>query len=163
MAEDATPRDARAKVWDLIGRFQAAMLVTKSENGALSARPMSHIVKEDEGLVYILTERNTESARGIVEDPAALLTLADNKRYVSLSVRGSVSTDRALIERLWNPGAQAFWPNGPADPAVCALVLRPDAGEYWDGDNALSAGVKMIIANVTGSPPDLGDHGDVRM
>jgi general stress protein 26 len=124
---------------------------------------MSHIVKADEGLVYILTEQTTESAHAIEAGPAALLTLADNKRYVSLSVRGSVSTDRALIERLWNPGAQAFWPNGPSDPAVCALILRPDAGEYWDGDNALSAGVKMIMANVTGTPPDLGDHGDVRM
>ncbi|MGZ8410285.1 MAG: pyridoxamine 5'-phosphate oxidase family protein [Hyphomicrobium sp.] len=163
MAENATPHDARAKVWDLIGRFQAAMLVTKSQNGALSGRPMSHIVKADEGLVYILTEQTTESAHAIEADPAALLTLADNKRYVSLSVRGSVSTDRALIERLWNPGAQAFWPNGPSDPAVCALILRPDAGEYWDGDNALSSGVKMIMANLTGSPPDLGDHGDVRM
>jgi general stress protein 26 len=163
MAEDATPRDARAKVWDLIGRFQAAMLVTKSQSGILSGRQMSHIVKENEGLVYVLTERDTESARAIEADPDALLTLADNKRYVSLSVRGSVSTDRALIERLWNPGAQAFWPDGPGDPAVCALILRPGAGEYWDGDNALSAGVKMLLANVTGSPPDLGDHGNVRM
>jgi general stress protein 26 len=163
MAEEISPHDAREKMWDLIGHFQAAMLVTRSQSGLFSGRPMSHIVKPDEGLVFILTERSTESARDIEADPAALLTFADNKRYVSLSVRGSVSTDRALIERLWNSGAQAFWPNGPSDAAVCALVLRPEAGEYWDGDNVLTAGVKMMIANISGSPPALGDHRDVRM
>ncbi len=163
MAEQATPNDVRAKVWDLIARFPAAMLVTRSHSGVLSGRPMSHIVKPDEGLVYIMTEDTTDAARDIQADPQALLTFADGHRYVSLAVRGSVSFDRALVERLWNPGAQAFWPNGRADPAVCVLVLRPDAGEYWDGDNALSAGVKMIIANVTGRPPDLGEHGDVRL
>lgn len=163
MAEEMSPQDARAKVWELIGRFQAAMLVTRSEDGHLSARPMSHIARPDEGVVYILTERTNESARAINGDPSALLTFADDKRYVSLTARGAVSDDRQLIEGLWNPGAQAFWPKGPSDPAVCALVLRPDAGEYWDGENALSAGVKMVIANVTGRRPDLGDHGNVRL
>ena len=163
MAEDLSPQEAREKLWELVARFQATMLVTRSQGGTLSSRPMSHIAKADEGLLYILTEHASEAARDIERDPAALLTFADNKRYVSVAVNGFVSLDRPLIERLWNPGAQAFWPDGPSDPKVCALVLRPEAGEYWDGDNALASGIQMIIANVTGRPPDLGDHGTVRI
>jgi len=163
MAEETTPQDARAKVWELIAQFSAAMLVTRSKDDKLSARPMSLIVRPEERVVYILTERASQTARDIEADGSILLTFADGKRYVSLDARGSVSSDRILIERLWNPGAQAFWPQGSSDPSVCALVLRPDAGEYWDGNNALSAGVKMVIANLTGKPPNLGDHGDVRL
>lgn len=163
MAEETSPQDARTKVWELIGHFSAVMLVTASESGDLNARPMSHIVRSDDHAIYILTEHASDSARDIDRGTMALLTFADNKRYVSVPVRGAVSSDRTLIKDLWNPGAQAFWPDGPADPAVCALVLRPQSAEYWDGDNSLTSGVKMLIADVTGNRPDLGDHGEVRM
>jgi general stress protein 26 len=163
MAEETSPAEARAKVWDLLEKFQAAMLVTQPPGGHFSARPMSHIVRANEGRVYILTERATQSAKDIAAHPAALLTLADGKRYVSLNVHGEVSTDRALIEDLWNPGAQAFWPEGASSTKVCALVLRPHSGEYWDGDNTLLAGIKLALANLTGSPPDFGDHGTARL
>jgi general stress protein 26 len=161
MAEETSPQDARAKVWELVGQFSASMLVTRSHAGQLSARPMAHMARPDADAVYILTERQTEAARDIEQDPGVLLTFADGKRYLSLAADGTVSTDRSLIEQLWNRGAQAFWPSGPSDPAICALILRPRSAEYWDGDNALSAGVQILIANVTGKRPDLGDHGGV--
>ncbi len=97
MAEDATPHDARAKVWDLIGRFQAAMLVTKSQNGALSGRPMSHIVKADEGLVYILTEQTTESAHAIEADPAALSDIG-GQQAICLAFRSWLRFDRSRAD-----------------------------------------------------------------
>jgi general stress protein 26 len=124
---------------------------------------MSPIVKPDESRVYILTEKQTETVRSLRDVPQAVLTFADNKTYVSVSAEAAISDDRALIERLWNPGAQAFWPEGPGDAKVCALVLTPHAGEYWDGDNRIAAGIKMLLANVTGAQPDLGDHGEVRL
>jgi general stress protein 26 len=163
MAEETSPQDARAKVWELIEQFPAAMLVTRSQAGQLSARPMAHMARPDANVVYILTERQTEAARDIEHDPGVLLTFADGKRYLSLAAHGMLSTDRSLIEQLWNSGAQAFWPKGPSDPAVCAVILRPRSAEYWDGDNALSAGVQMLLANVAGKRPDLGDHGGVGM
>ena len=161
MAEETSPQEARAKVWELIEQFRAAMLVTRSQAGHLSARPMAHMARPQADAIYILTERQTEAARDIEHDPEVLLTFGDEKRFFSLGAHGTVSTDRSLIEQLWNSGAQAFWPSGPSDPAVCALMLRPHSGEYWDGDNALSASVQILIANVTGQRPDLGDHGGV--
>ena len=55
MAEVTSPQDARAKVWELIEQFRAAMLVTRSQAGQLSARPMAHMARPDANVVYILT------------------------------------------------------------------------------------------------------------
>jgi len=143
--------------------FQAAMFVTRSQTGALASRPMSTIVKADEGLIYILTETASDTVRSVRADPVSLLTFADGKRYVSTSVRAEVSEDRALIERLWNVGAQAFWPDGPTNPRLSALVLRPETGEYWDGDNAVSTVIQLVVASVTGRKPSLGEYGEAQL
>lgn len=144
-------------------RFQAAMFVTRAQTGGLASRPMSPIVKADEGLIYILTETASATVRSVRADPVALLTFTDGKLFVSTSVRAEVSEDRVLIERLWNPGAQAFWPEGPSSPRLCALVLRPQLGEYWDGDNAVSTVIQLVVAAVTGRQPNPGEHGEAQL
>lgn len=160
MTEQTNPQHAKEKLWDFMERFRAAMLVTRAPNGGLASRPMSPIVKSDEGMIYILTETASEAVRSVRSDPVALLTFADGSRYVSTSVRAEVSEDRVLIERLWNPGAQAFWPEGPANPRLCALVLHPETGEYWEGDSSVSTVIQLVVAAVTGRQPNLGEHGE---
>lgn len=163
LAEDRDVNVARDKLWNLVEKFHATILVTRGQDGRLSGRPMTPLVRRNDGVIYVLAEQATEGVRAIEHDPTALLTFADGKRYVSISVRATISKDRRLIEDLWNPGAQAFWPQGPSQPDICALVLQPLIGEYWDGDNSISAVVQMLVANVTGKQPDLGDHGEVRL
>lgn len=163
MTEQTDVRLARSKLWSLMEGFQAAMFVTRAKDGALSSRPMSPIVKTGEERIYILTETASEAVRSVRADPVALLTFADGKRYISTSVRAEVSEDRGLIERLWNPGAQAFWPDGPANPRLCALVLEPEMGEYWDGDNAVSTVIQIVVGAVTGRQPDPGEHGRAQL
>jgi general stress protein 26 len=163
MTEQTDPQRARAKLWSFMETFQAAMLVTRAQNGTLAARPMSPIFKADEELIYILTETASETVRSVRADPVALLSFADGKRYISTSVRADVSENRVLIERLWNPGAQAFWPEGPANPRLCALVLRPVTGEYWEGDNAVSTVIQIVVGAVTGRQPDPGEHGQAQL
>ncbi len=163
MTEQTDPRLARSKLWSFMETFQAAMFVTRAQNGMLSSRPMSPIVKTDEERIYILTETASDTVRSVRTDPVALLTFADGKRYISASVRAEVSEDHGLLERLWNPGAQAFWPEGPANSRVCTLVLRPEMGEYWEGDNAVSTVIQIVVGAVTGRQPDPGEHGRAQL
>ncbi len=163
MTDQTDPQHATAKLWNFMERFQAAMFVTRAQTGGLASRPMSPIVKADEGLIYILTETASATVRSVRADPVALLTFTDGKLFVSTSVRAEVSEDRVLIERLWNPGAQAFWPEGPSSPRLCALVLRPQLGEYWDGDNAVSTVIQLVVAAVTGRQPNPGEHGEAQL
>lgn len=163
MTEQTDAELARSKLWTFMEKFQAAMFVTRAQDGSLASRPMSPIVKADEQLIYILTETASESVRSVRSDPIALLSFADGKTYISTSVRAEVSEDRVLIERLWNPGAQAFWPEGPANPRLCALVLRPEMGEYWEGDTSVSTIIQIVTGAVTGRQPDPGEHGQVQL
>jgi general stress protein 26 len=153
-----TRSDPATRAWDMLESFRFCMLVTQAE-GRPHARPMSHIAMRDERLLYILTDRTSASAREIAAHSDVLLTFTDGgNSFLSLAARATISADRALVRRLWNTGAQAFWPEGPEQPNVVALVIEPQAAEYWDGPNALVAGVKLALAAMTGSTPDFGEN-----
>lgn len=163
MTEETDPRAAQRKVWELVDAFQTGMLVVRGQGGHLSARPMTLRVRRPEGQICFLTETATEMVRCIERDPLVALTCADGNTYLSVSARAQISSNRALIDDLWSPAAQAFLPQGPADPSVCAIVLTPYAAEYWAGATALSSTFRLLAATLSGERPDLGDHGEVRL
>lgn len=150
------------RAWDLAGSIDVCMLVTHTSEG-MRARPMSSIPMQAEGRIYFLTDRNARVDDNISESSRVLLAYSGSSKYLAISGEAGVSHDRQLIGRLWNNWAQAFWPNGPADPNVVALAIAPDSAEFWDGANSLVATVKMAYALATGSPPDLGDKREVPM
>lgn len=139
------------------------MLVTRLDN-QLTSRPMSHIAKSEEGSIYILTSKSADVYDEIQQHPEVLLTLSDgSSEFVSLSAEASLDDDRALIKRLWNPGAQAFWPDGPTDSDVVAIVLAPGDCEYWDGPGSVISAVKLAAAIATGTTPDFGENAKVAL
>lgn len=153
-----TTTDTTTHVWEMIEDFKFAMLTTR-EGDAWKARPMSHIAKPDERLIYILTERDGDAASHIANEGSVLLTFNNGgSKFLSLYGHAHISAHREVIKRLWNPGAQAFWPMGPDDTTVVAIVIRPDAAEYWDDPNAAVAGVKLAFAVATGTTPDFGEN-----
>lgn len=153
------PQQTRA--WELMKKLDFCMLVTHAEGG-LHARPMSSIVKPDEGKIYFLSDARAAKDEEIASNPDILLTYGDgSSEYVATTASASISNDRALIARLWNAGSQAFWPNGPEDPNVIAIVATPVRAEYWGG-SALSS-VKFAFALLTGTKPDMGENAKVSL
>ncbi|MGL4495461.1 MAG: pyridoxamine 5'-phosphate oxidase family protein [Beijerinckiaceae bacterium] len=151
------------RVWDLMRTIDFCMFTTLSGR-IMRARPMSSIVHADERAIYLLSDRNGGKDEEIETHPDVCLAYSNgSSQFVSLSGTAVISTDRALIERLWNPGAQAFWPNGPRDPDVYAIVVRPSKAEYWDGNSGLVAAAKMVWSMATGSPPNLGDNKKINL
>ncbi len=154
--------DDIARVWHLIDDIDICIFVTRRGND-MHGRPMSTIGKRDEGRVYLLTDKNASKDDEIERNGAVYLGYCKGPRHLSVNGTADVSSDRALIKRLWNPGAQAFWPNGPDDPNVVAIIVTPHAAEYWDGPTGIVAGVKLAFAIATGSTPDFGDNAKVAM
>lgn len=150
------------RVWDMIADIDICMFVTRTAAG-MHGRPMSSIPKKDEGVVYFLTAKSTIKDDEIAADDRVHLGYSKGQQHLSVAGTASLLDNRALIERLWNPGAQAFWPNGPQDPDIIAIAVRPDGAEYWDGPNALVAGVRIAMALVRGTTPDMGENEKVRM
>lgn len=151
------------RVWRLISDLDYCMLVTR-DGSKMRSRPMSTIPKSAEHRIYILTSVEGGVDDEIGSNPAVLMNYSNgSSKFVSLSGSVTMSSDRALIERLWNPGAQAFWPQGPSDPRVIALVVVPEHADVWDGNSGLLSAVKFAISLVSGSVPDLGDRKSISL
>jgi general stress protein 26 len=65
---------------------------------------------------------------------------------------------------LWSAEAQAWWPKGPADPAIRILCVVPDSAEYWDTrGNSIVIALKLAAVRFSGHPPDLGENKKVQL
>ena len=82
-----------------------------------------------------------------------------------MAVRGHslTSHDIQLVKELWNPGAQAFWPDGPEKSDVAAILFTPDSAEYWQSSNSIVSSVKFLFALATKTSPDMGENARVTM
>jgi general stress protein 26 len=147
----------------MMRKIDYCMLVTNA-GGRMRSRPMSSIVKQDEGYVYFLSDARTAKDDEIARDSQILLAYSNgSSQFVSAEATAQLSKDRALIKRLWNPGAQAFWPSGPDDHNIVAIIARPANAEFWDGPGSVVSSVKFAYALITGTAPDMGENSKVTL
>ena len=150
-------------VWETMKKLDYCMFVTMP-GGRARARPMSSIVERESDAVYFLTDAGTAKDDEIEANPNVLLAYSNGaSQFVSTAGSARLSTDRALIRRLWNPGAQAFWPDGPDNPDIVAIVVTPTQAEFWNGPSFIVGGAKMLFAALTGGKPDLGENRKVAL
>ena len=160
---DAVAPDTVKHVWDMMNAIDYCMLVTSAAEG-IRSRPMSSIVKQDEDAIYFITEAASEKVSDVKADGDVLLNYSNgSSQFVSVIATASVSNNRALIKRLWNVGAQAFWPEGPETAKVAVITASPHAAEYWDGPSGVVSAAKMVIALVRRRTPDLGKNEKVAL
>lgn len=151
--------NANSEFWDLIDDFDTCMVVTRN-GGRLRARPMAPRVLEERREILFLTERASHKVEEIEADGAVAITFSKHGKYVSVSGRARISTDRALVARIWDAEAQAWLPQGKDDPSVVVLVIDPDGAELWN----VKAGVverafEFAKATLGGNDrPDTAEH-----
>lgn len=147
---------------DLVDGGTIVMLMTMigSEH---SSRPLT-VAGVQGGRIEMLVDRTVDWAQAI-GSPGNVVhaSVADVRKNVYLSMNGtaSVTTDTAQIDRLWNPGAAAFF-DGKDDPTIGVLRFDVSAGEYWDSPSGrLGSAIATLKAAVTGDQGAAGDHGSV--
>jgi general stress protein 26 len=85
---------------------------------------------------------------------------AKEKAYLSITARAEVMRDHAKAAEIWKRTDDAWW-NGPDDPEVCVLRVRPLTAELWDGRaSAAVAAFEFAKARVTGEEPNLGGESE---
>ncbi len=151
------------RAWDIMKSLDFCFLVSNTGEG-LRSRPMSSIVMHEEEKIYFLSNAAADQLDDILADPMVLLNYGNgSNQFVSASAAAVVTKDRALIKRLWNAGAQAFWPEGPDKADVCVITTTPHAAEFWDGPSGVVSFAKLAVSLVTGSQPDMGDNRKVAL
>jgi general stress protein 26 len=159
---DQSAQKSQAHLLELLKSFDTAMLVTRTSEGAMRARPLSLSEEHDQQELYFATSVDSPKVGEIADEPTVLITLQDSKRYVSITGTATITRDRRLIDRLWREPWKVWFPSGKDDPALCLVVVRPTAAEYWDQSGV--KGIKYLFgmakAYATGTRPDSGASSD---
>ena len=157
----AEAEELRAHLSELLEKFATAMLVTRTADGRLRARPLS-FAGELGGRLYFSTSADSPKVAELQSDPRVAITMQDSLRYVSISGLAEIRDDRSLVERLWREAWRVWFPGGKSDPALRILAVQPEAAEYWDqsGARGLRHLAEMIKAYATGTTPASGASGD---
>lgn len=171
-----SPEKLADKVWELAEKIRVGLFNTW-DGTQQRVRPLTATVDRDGHAIYFLigidggtTLASATGAPGLTlaeqieRFPSVSVSFADQgaSDFVVITGEAEVSNDRAKIEELWTPFAKAWW-DGPEDPRIRLVTLRPENAELWEGPNKLVAYAVMLTAAATGAKPPVGDHGAVRL
>jgi general stress protein 26 len=156
----ADPAPARPLI-DLLDTGDTVMLMTMIGDEH-SSRPMTIAGVADDRL-DLLVDTTTEWTSAVAAGRAIThVTSSDvrTNRFVALNGTATVSRDRTEVERLWNPGAAAFF-EGKDDPNLAALHFQVADGQYWDSANGRIGSLIAMVKAAVGGDEQAGDHGSV--
>lgn len=141
-----TPAELEQQFWKALKSDMTLMLgVDGLEDG--HTRPMTaQLEHEARGPIWFFTSTDNALVGHLATPRRATAAFAAKGHSLFASIGGTlcVDTDRAVVERLWNPFIAA-WFEGKDDPRLALLRLDPDQGEVWLNENNLLAGVKMLM------------------
>jgi general stress protein 26 len=151
---------------DLLQGFDTALLVTRTTDGDMRARPMAVAEAQEDGTLYFSTALDSLKVQELEREPGVAVCLQEGKRYVSITGTARILTDRALIDRLWSEAWKLWFPQGKGDPNICIIAIEPQEAEYWDrsGAKSLSFLFKAAKAYISGTRPSVDEpeeHGKV--
>ena len=156
--------DDTRKVADLLKDARFGLFTTISPEGRLMSRPMAMQEVEFDGDLWFFTDRDSSVVAQVHHRPAVNVTVADSSEWVSLNGTASVVEDAEKKRELWNKVVEAWFPNGPEDPAVCLLRVEAASAEYWDSPGGrLASAISFAKAKVTGQPYSGGENETVQL
>jgi general stress protein 26 len=143
-----TAEQLEAKFWSALDSDRTVMLGLDGHDDG-HARPMTaQVEKAGEGPLWFFTATDNGLVKALDAGAAgrAVCTFASKGHELFAAVHGSlrVDTDRAVVERLWNPFVAA-WYSGKDDPKLALLRLDTDRGQVWENASSLLAGLKMLM------------------
>lgn len=155
---------AEAKVGELLGQFKTAMLVTRTEAGALRGRPMAIAETSETGVVTFITSAESGKVDEIETDNHVAITMQTGTPEQAgpfMSITGTAQLDRnqAEIERLYGK-VDDVWFEGPRDPRIALIHVLVKSAEYWDqrGLKGVRFAWEAVKAVARGGRPEVDDR-----
>lgn len=144
---------------EMLRGFRTVMLVTESLGGELRSRPLQIAEVRDDLTLVFPTSADSGKVDELSSRPRVHVAAQSDDRWVSLSGVATVVRDRAEITRLYEEHWKVWFPEGPDDPDLVLLVVKPSSAEYWDqaGAKGLRYLAEAAKAYVSGDTPET-DH-----
>ncbi len=121
-----TPQQLKEKFWKALKSDMTMMLgLDGVEDG--HARPMTAQFEKDRTPIWFFTSKDNAIVQKLPLGQRAIATFASKDHDLFATLHGAVAieTDRAVLERLWNPYIAAWFEGGKDDPKLA--LLRFDA------------------------------------
>lgn len=93
-----------------------------------SVRLVQHLRVDDDATIWIGTSPRSRKAVEIAGSPEVTYAAEDRARfaYAAVSARAEIIEDVAIRKALWEPGLEAFFPEGPGGDDFVLVRLTPD-------------------------------------
>lgn len=139
----------------VLHRFRIAMLVTRSTEGDLRARPMVLADVSDDGCLWFISSSESGKLGEVLADPHALAICQSPTRHVAVSGHVEVVSDPERLRSLWDERWEVFIPEHERDGERVLLRLQADHAEYWhvSARSAARFAVDAVKALVRGETP----------
>lgn len=127
----------------------------------LEGRPLTVLRVDDRGTCSFLVDRTADWIPQVRGGGPGSLTGSDTSDGTWFSASGTATLveDRARIDELWTPLAEA-WFDGPDDPRLAVLDVDVESLAWWESsDNRLVRMWKLATAAMGSGHGDTGDHG----
>lgn len=120
-----------------------AMLTTRTEGGALAARPMSNNRQvDDDADGYFFAMDDTRTVSDIAADPQVGLSyrgsggiVGQRPFFVAVEGRADLVRDKARFEAHWSKDLDRWFEQGIDTPGLVMIHVRSERVHYWDGED----------------------------
>jgi general stress protein 26 len=124
--------ESREQFHGLLSSFSTAMLVTRSQDDELWARPMSIASIEPDDELWFVTGIGSQKAGDVIRDKRVVVVLQSPSKFASVSGEAEVIVNVERARRLWSESQRPWFPDGPSDPQLALVRVRPHFVEFWD-------------------------------
>lgn len=164
--ENLSGADAIKKLQELIKAQPTCLFASKLIVQPISARPMGTQHVDEQGYIWFFSGKHSLKNQHIAGDPRVQLFYANmgSSEYLSIYGIAEIIVDAAKAKELWNPIAKAWFEEGPTDPELTLLKVKPEEAHYWDTKHGkMITMLKILVSAVTGTKGEDGVEGDLKV
>jgi general stress protein 26 len=154
-----TPAEIEETVWRELKHHNTVLLAVAGDH----PQPMTAFSEPENGLIWFITQADSDIARKTKAAANAMLTLQRERFQASVAGALSQTKDAARIDKFWNPVVAAWFPKGKDDPSITLLRFACGDAQVWVADSALKFVWQVAKANATKTLPDVGQKTDVSL
>jgi general stress protein 26 len=130
------PAKSLSDLSDKMREIDIAMLMTRTDGGAIAGRPMSNNGDvEYDGDSYYFTMSDARMVADIEADPTMSLAFqGDDMFMVAVQGKGEIVRDKAAFEDHWNPDLDDWFEDGVDTEGLVMIKVSAERVHYWDGE-----------------------------
>jgi general stress protein 26 len=130
------PAKSLSDLSDKMREIDIAMLMTRTDGGAIAGRPMSNNGDvEYDGDSYYFTMGDARMVADIEADPTVSLAFqGDDMFMVAVQGEAEIVRDKAAFEDHWNPDLDDWFEDGVDTEGLVMIKVSAERVHYWDGE-----------------------------